>query len=205
MGYFPLFIDIKDKRCLVVGGGKVSLRKTLSLLEFGCKIVVVSPMVLEEFEEISQIEIIKRKFLKEDLEGCFIVIAATNDREENIKIAGLSRERGIHVNVADVLEECSFYFPSFYRKAPVCISITTEGQSPYISKKLREKIERETPEFYSQIALRLGKLKDRLKEEVEEVLLREEILKKAGDLMIESENHISDEEIERIIRGKYEN
>ena len=101
MSYFPFFVEIKDKTCLVVGGGMVALRKIEKLLPFGVKITVVSPAFCAEIEEMTDIRKIQRPFEKKDIEGMLFVIGATDEEEVNGEISTLCREKHIPVNIVD--------------------------------------------------------------------------------------------------------
>ncbi|MPN30561.1 Siroheme synthase [bioreactor metagenome] len=133
-----------------------------------------------------------------------MVIAATNDVETNRFIAKIARERDIHVNVVDLNDQCSFYFPSVYKNGSICIGITTEGKSPGISAVLREKIEECIPEFYGDMADRMGELRQNIKEKFTSQNKRREILGTILKKMVETNNNITDEEIQRLIEGYYE-
>lgn len=143
MGFFPFYTDIENKKCLVIGGGKVAFRKVEKLLSFSPEITVVSPYVCEGILSIDSIKIIERKFIESDIENAFMVICATDDREVNAFVSELCMEKKIPVNVVDQPELCSFYFPSIVRKNNITVGISTEGKSPVIARFLREKIESE--------------------------------------------------------------
>ncbi len=142
MAYFPFFIDIKDKRCLVVGGGKVALRKIQKLIEFGAQIIVIAPNVISEISSLDGIEIRYREFLDEDIENAFMVIGATDNSELNTHIFKLCNQSNILVNTVEDEEKCGFIFPALVHKENITVGITTSGKSPFYSKLLREKIEK---------------------------------------------------------------
>ncbi len=141
MGYFPFYIDIKDKNCLIIGGGKVALRKAEKLLGFEPNITVVSPNVCDELISNNNIKIISRRFSFCDLDGMYMVICATNDKTLNKAVYSECRKRGIHVNSVDEKEHCSFIFPALAVSKNVTIGISTSGKSPLYSRYLREKSE----------------------------------------------------------------
>lgn len=143
MGFFPFYTDIKNKKCLVVGGGNIAYRKIEKLMDFAPKITVVAPDICSEIQEIHSIEIIRRKFIDDDIENSFMVIGATDNNEVNSHISELCYERKIPVNIVDQPNLCSFYFPSIVRKNNLTVSISTEGKSPVLARYLREKIEAE--------------------------------------------------------------
>ena len=116
MSYFPFFMEIAGKGCLIAGGGSVALRKAEKLLPFGVRIMAVAPMFCEEFRELDGVRRVERPFMPEDLEGMMFVIGATNDSAVNAEISRLCRERGIPVNIVDDRENCTFFFPALVKR-----------------------------------------------------------------------------------------
>lgn len=157
MAHFPMFIDISEKQCVVVGGGKVASRKIEVLLEFCSKIKVISPELTEELQKLAyegKIEHITRGFNENDLEGAIIAIAATSCRDVNNRIYKEACARGIYINVADSLEESNFVFPAIVKREEIVVGISTSGGFPSLTKKLREKIQEIIPKEYGTL---LGK------------------------------------------------
>lgn len=164
MSAFPLFIDIAGKTGLIVGGGKVALRKAEKLLEFGCQLCVVAPEVLPEFQNRPEIAVALRPFTPEDLDcNPVLVIAATGDREVNRLVGQLAKERGIPVNVADSEEECSFYFPSCIQRGSLKVGLTTGGDCPSASGYYRQQIENLLPDTLPELLDYLKDKRDELK------------------------------------------
>jgi precorrin-2 dehydrogenase/sirohydrochlorin ferrochelatase len=168
-----VFLDLRGRDCLVVGGGRVAERKVLSLLRAGANVRIVSPKLtarLEKERSRGSIRHISRRFRKSDLRGVFLVIAATDSEEENRKIA---EAKDLLVNVVDRPEFCSFIVPSTIRRGPLQIAISTSGASPAMARAIREEIEElYGPEFSAYLkrleALRAGaarEIKDRKKRE----------------------------------------
>lgn len=140
MGYFPFYMDISGKKCVIVGGGKVALRKTEKLLSFSPDITVVAPKICAELEKLP-LTFIRREFRDADLSGAFMAIAATEDNALNTRISKLCRERNIHINSVDDIENCSFIFPALVHKDDITVGISTGGTSPVFAKFLRMSIE----------------------------------------------------------------
>lgn len=141
MAYFPFFIDIENKKILIVGGGNVALRKAEKLVQFGADIVVVAPEICAELERLDGVKLIRRRFENKDICTAFAVIAATNDKQLNARIYALCNDLGILVNTVDDPENCGFYFPALVRKNNVTVGISTGGTSPVFARYLREKTE----------------------------------------------------------------
>ncbi|MGN1134072.1 MAG: bifunctional precorrin-2 dehydrogenase/sirohydrochlorin ferrochelatase [Oscillospiraceae bacterium] len=198
MGYFPFFVDIKGKKCIVIGGGKVALRKILRLLPFGADITVVAPFVCSEIKSISGLKIYEREFCDSDLDGMFFAVTATDNSKLNQHIFRLCREKNILVNTVDDKEKCSFIFPALVTKNDITIGISTSGKSPVYAKKLKEKIA-ETVDFSSAQKVEImGRYRDEIKEKISSEQLRKQTFEKIYTLLFESKNY-SERDIENII------
>jgi len=146
---YSVSLDLNEIPCLVVGGGTIALRKIQSLLFSGAKVTVVSPQVIPEIETFEGIDIIKREFRPEDLQGKFLVISATNNRPVNEAVAREARQRNMLVNVVDVPELCNFFVNSQVRRGDLAISISTGGASPALAKRIRRELEKQYGGEYS--------------------------------------------------------
>lgn len=138
--YYPIFLDLTEQPVLVVGAGKVALRKTTALIEAGARVTVVAPEALPEFSTLS-LRLLKRAFRPSDLKGKTLAFAASNVREVNHWVAIEAKRRGIVVNVADSLLECSFLVPARVRQGGLQLAISTSGRSPRLAAKLRGQLE----------------------------------------------------------------
>ena len=140
LAHYPIFLNLTDRSVLVVGGGKVGLRKARGLVEAGARVTVVASEVVREFESLP-VRLIRRRFRESDLRGKCLVFAATNDRATNRRIGAAAQRRGILANIADSAEECDFIVPARVRKAGIHIAISTGGAAPRIASDLRKKLE----------------------------------------------------------------
>lgn len=222
MARFPLFIDISSMTCLVFGGGKVALRKIETLLRYNAPIHVVSATVDPRITRLlpaDRIHLMDIAVPGKDLskpgksgkpqeenspeywvDRANLVIASTNNREVNHYIAALCKERGIPVNVIDAPEECSFLFPSIVKKGEISIGVSTDGQSPIVSKKVRQEIDKAIPDYYGEIAAQLGDVKDYVKETFPEENRRRAILKEVAEKAFSGKKPLEEEELEKIYR-----
>ena len=144
--YYPAFIDLRGKHCIVVGGGKVAERKVAALLRSGAKVTVISPFVtgvLANHSERKRIKHVKRKYRKGDLEDAFIVIAAASDRRVNQEV---SLDAPCLLNVVDAPELANFIVPSVIKRGPLALAVSTSGSSPALAKSIRKELE----VFYSK-------------------------------------------------------
>lgn len=199
MGYFPFYIDIENKKCVVVGGGVVALRKIEKILPFKPKITVVAPEICNEITEIDGLEIHKRKFLDSDINYAFTVIAATDNNELNAYIFKLCQEKNILINTVDDKEKCGFIFPALVKKENVTIGISTEGKSPIYARFLREKIENALDENVDRAINILSSVRNLIKREIDTEEKRKLAFEQILKLCITDINKVSDEKIFEII------
>ena len=149
--HFPLFIDLESKPCLVVGAGKVAARKVGTLRAFGAEVTTVAP------------EVCGRGFADADVEGMALVVAATDDRALNRRVADLCKARGIPVNAVDDPANCTFFFPAVFRKGPIVAAVSSGGACPVAAKLVRDKVAGALPDDFVAAVERLGKERENLK------------------------------------------
>jgi siroheme synthase-like protein len=138
--HYPIFLDLKDQPVLVVGAGKVALRKTRGLLDAGARITVVAPECESEFETLP-VRLLKRRFRASDLIGAVLVFAATDDRLTNHRIGVAAKGKGVFANIADSAEECGFLVPARVNNDNIQIAVSTGGDNPRLAAELRRKLE----------------------------------------------------------------
>ncbi len=165
MPYFPMFVDITGQKCLVVGGGRVALRKVQVLLDFDANVLVVAKEISDDIKAIAEeleqspVRLIlqEKEFGEPDMEGAALVVVATSDNALNSRISVLCRHKGIPVNVVDDKEKCSFIFPSYVKEGDLVGAFSSGGNSPVLAKYLKDK----TGDFLTP---ELGELNDLLGE-----------------------------------------
>jgi siroheme synthase-like protein len=161
--YYPIFISLSEKTCLIVGGGEIALRKINNLLPYSPNIIVVSPKYLSEIELLSlekKITLHKRNFNEDDLKNVDIVFAATNDEAINEKIYKLCKDQKILINVVDNPNLCSFIVPAVLRRGPLQIAISTDSLYPSLSKHIKKDLEKIFDENYESYLLILSELRE---------------------------------------------
>ena len=142
--YYPVYLNLRGRRCVIVGGGTVAEGKISRLLDSGADICVVSPDAtpgIRQFVADGAVRWEQRRYERGDLEGAFIAIAATNVREVNRRIFEEAEERGVMLNAVDDPPNCSFIAPSIVQRGPVTLAISTGGVSPALARKLRESLQ----------------------------------------------------------------
>jgi len=155
MKHFPVFLDLKDRHCLVIGGGAVASRKVSTLLKADADVIVISPQLsddLKHFGNDGKITVIEREYQTSDIAVTFLVVAATDNSELNAQIAKQANNANTMVNVADNAKLCSFIFPSVLDRSPVTIAVSTGGASPVLARQLRMKLETMIPSACGRLA-----------------------------------------------------
>jgi siroheme synthase-like protein len=138
--HYPIFLSLKDRPVLVVGAGKVALRKTRGLLDAGARVTVVAPEWEEEFQSLP-VRLVPRRFRASDLAGHVLVFAATDDRLTNHRIGIAAKGKGVFANIADSSEECDFVVPARVQRSGIHVAVSTGGENPRLSAELRKKLE----------------------------------------------------------------
>lgn len=152
MKYYPIFLDIRNKACVVIGGGDVAERKVVLLLSAGARVSVVSPeftVNLVRMGEDGKILLIRRPYQEGDLKGAFLAYAATDDEDINNRVYMEGEREGVLLNVVDEPEMCNFIVPSVVNRGALSIAISTGGSSPAFAKRLRTEMEERYGEEYS--------------------------------------------------------
>lgn len=166
MDFLPIFFDIKQKPCLVIGGGEVAARKVSLLLKAQAEVTVVSPQLsreLADWHEEGKLTHIARDFEDADIEQPVLVIAATDDKPVNERVSELAKARGIPVNVVDNPKLCSFITPSIVDRSPVQIAISTGGASPVLARMIRTKLEGCIPAAYGRLGALVANFREKAK------------------------------------------
>ena len=169
MEYFPLFVDLRGRPVVVVGGGSVALRKVELLLSAGARVTVVSPVIapnLLELEVAGAISVIHASFTSVHLAGSTLVIAATDDATVNSEVAAAARARGLWVNVVDDPVESTFIVPSIVDRSPIVVAVSSGGASPMLARRVRARIEALLPAGLGRLAALARSWRQPLREHV---------------------------------------
>jgi siroheme synthase-like protein len=167
MAYYPMFLEMKGRPCLVVGGGQVAARKVEGLLAADARVSVVSPSLDPEIAKLKaerRIQHISRQYQQGDLKGYALVIAATDDAATNERVVLDARQSGILVNVVDEPALCDFIVPSVIRRGDVVLAISTGGLSPALARWLRQELETYLSEDFERLARLLAQVRAELRE-----------------------------------------
>jgi precorrin-2 dehydrogenase / sirohydrochlorin ferrochelatase len=156
---FPMFMKLAGKQCLVVGAGKVGEPKIGGLIDTGARIHVVAIAASDQVREwanAGKIDLELRAFSSADLDGKFLAVVATASRSLNELVYHEAQRRGVPCNVVDVPKYCDFFYPAVVQRGDLQIAISTAGQSPSLAQKLRQQLERQFGDGYTEWVEQLG-------------------------------------------------
>lgn len=204
MAYFPMFINLEGADCLIVGGGRVALKKIRVLKDFGAVIYVTAPDICGEIRLMSRktgnIYIYERQHKDEDLKGKLLIVAATDNKRVNHEIACKAKELNIPVNAVDSIEDSTFIFPSYHREKDVVAAYSSGGNSPVITQYLRDRGKHILTEFVGDMAEFMGNIRPYVKEHTGSESIRKAIYKEILELGMRAGRIPEEDEVEEIIK-----
>lgn len=181
MAYFPMFVDMMERECLIVGGGNVAYRKMIVMLDFGAKVTVVAEDICDELRKLkiddiasedktgsytankeNRITFIKRRFERKDCDGMEMVIAATDDNALNHEIAEYCKAKDIMVNAVDQKADCSFIFPSYIKEKNLVAAFSSGGNSPVLTQYLKGKEQEILTPFLGELNEYMGQIREKV-------------------------------------------
>lgn len=163
--YYPVNLDIANRRCIIIGGGDVAERKAERLIECGAQVTIISRLLtplLEKRKKSGKIKHIDKDYEETVLHGAFLVIGATDRNEINAQISQDALSLGILVNIVDDPDKCNFILPSLVQHGDLSIAISTGGKSPALAKKLREEIQQRYGPEYQVLLEIMGSLRKKV-------------------------------------------
>lgn len=175
MEYLPLFVDLNDRPCLVVGGGEIAARKANLLLKASAKVTIVAPEISVSTQSLvdeQQVTWLQAKFNGEQLADQKLVIAATDKQAVNQYVYEQAKSHGILVNVADCPELCDFILPSILDRSPIVVAVSSGGKSPILARQLRARLETLIPPGYGKLADLVGRYRDAVKAKFSKLSMR---------------------------------
>lgn len=202
MNRFPLCINLENKSFVVVGSGRIAMRKLAAIRQFTDKIKIITKDHIKE-DLYDGIKIERKTFDEDDLEGADFVITATGSRERDEAIVAFCKAKGIPVNAADDREECDFFLPGIIKRGDLVVSVSTTGKSPAYSRYLREQIEDMIPDNIEAILDILGDLRGNLSSKIDSQQERSRIYKYVM-LMLLKLDDINEVNIDKIIEAYYD-
>jgi len=184
-GLYPIFMQLKGKRCVIIGGGSVAQRKLLGLLAAGAdEIWVISPSLTPKIESLAsggKIRCFQREYNDGDLSGAWVVFAATNDKRLNAEIAAAADRLGILVNAVDDAGHGSFISPSIVRRGDLLLAVTASGASPALSQQIKKELEALYGPEYEEITIILRRFREKVLNSLLDEQERQSVLKLAAE------------------------
>lgn len=211
MDYLPLFTLLKNRRCVVVGGGAIALRKARLLAKTGAKVFVIAPQIESELAQLAKDsggECALRSYQSSDIDSTALVIAATDDEAVNAQVSNDAQARHVPVNVVDNPALCSVILPSIIDRSPIMIAIGSAGQSPVLVRQLRAKLESLIPAAYGRLAHLVGNFRQKAAQKFPDVDTRrkfwEEILEgPVAEFVLAGREDVAEAELaQRLNAGK---
>ena len=181
--YYPVMLDVQGKRCVVVGGGEVALRRVKALAQHDARVEIISPDLCPELSQLAATGAVKatlREYKSGDLQGAFVAVAATDDGTTNSQVAEEAMERGVLVNVVDTPELCSFIIPSCLHRGAVTVAVSTGGKSPALARRIRTELEGSFGHEYGWLASMVEQVRSELRQR--EITIPGEAWQRALDL-----------------------
>jgi precorrin-2 dehydrogenase / sirohydrochlorin ferrochelatase len=163
--YYPIFLDIRGKICVIVGGGEVAARKAERLLDCGAKVLVISPKLSQELAALKDKNLISHiafEYSDDLIDGAALIIGATDDEKTNARISLDAGSKGIPVNIVDDPQKCDFILPALVQRGDLAIAIGTGGKSPALARHLREELEAVYGSEYEILLNILGNLRGKM-------------------------------------------
>ena len=182
--YYPVYLNLEGKKCVVVGGGEVAWRKVETLLAAGAKVCLVSPEItpgIDELVKAGRLVHIRREYRTGDQGGAFLVIGATDNEDINRQVAEDAKKNDILVNIVDAPRLCNFIVPSKVERGDLIISISTGGKSPALAKKIRWQLEGLYGEEYAEYIALLGKCREQVLQQIPDITQRRRIFQALVD------------------------
>jgi precorrin-2 dehydrogenase len=167
VGYYPIFLEMKDRRCVVIGGGAVAERKVEGLVAVGANVTVISPGITDGLKELLKqgaIRHVAREYRTGDRAGYDLVFVATDNSEINAAVSSESRSLRIWVNSTDDPDHCDFILPAVIRRGDLAVAVSTGGVSPAVTRAIREELDEYFSADYARFVQIAGEVRKELRE-----------------------------------------
>lgn len=165
MRYYPVFLDLKNKKCVVIGGGSVAERKAVTLLSCKADVCVISPDITPRLRELAKkkrLRYIKKRYEDKDIKDAFLVVAATNNREANKAVFAAAKKYKCLLNIVDKPDESNFIVPSLISRGDLTIAVSTGGKSPALAKQIRKELQQRYGKEYEIFIKAMGKAREQV-------------------------------------------
>lgn len=181
MRYYPVFLDLKNKKCVVIGGGSVAERKAVTLLSCKADVSVISPEITPRLRELAKkkrLRYIKKRYEDKDIKDAFLVVAATNNREANKAVFAAAKKYKCLLNIVDKPDDSNFIVPSLISRGDLTIAVSTGGKSPALAKQIRKELQQRYGKEYGIFIKAMGKARAKVLKNVPSEKARRQIFTK---------------------------
>ena len=175
--YYAAQLDLRGKKCVVVGGGQIARRKAEALIQCGAAVTIIAPTVAPEIRQLPAVQVLERQYQTGDLEQVWLVVAATDDEDVNAAVARDANAQRIWANVVDNPARSSFIVPAILRRGPITVAVSTAGASPTLAARTRDAIGDAIDPAYGTVAELLGELRPRVLDAVADPKARSAVLR----------------------------
>lgn len=181
MRYYPVFLDLKNKKSVVIGGGSVAERKVVTLLSCKADVSVISPDITPRLRELAKkkkLTYIKKRYEDKDIKNAFLVVAATNNRDANKAVFAAAKKYKCLLNIVDKPDESNFIVPSLISRGDLTIAVSTGGKSPALAKQIRKELQQRYGKEYEIFIKAMGKAREQVLKNVPSEKARRQIFTK---------------------------
>ncbi len=181
MRYYPIFLDLKNKKAVVIGGGSVAERKAITLISCSADVCVISPDITPRLRELAKkkkLRYVKKRYEDKDIKDAFLVVAATNNREANKAVFAAAKKYKCLLNIVDKPDESNFIVPSLISRGDLTIAVSTGGKSPALSKQIRKELQQRYGKEYEIFIKAMGRVRERVLRSVSSEKARRQIFTK---------------------------
>ena len=208
MRYYPIFLDLKNKKSVVIGGGSVAERKAVTLLSCKADVSVISPDITPRLRELAKkkrLRYIKKRYEDKDIKDAFLVVAATNNREANKAVFAAAKRYKCLLNIVDKPDESNFIVPSLISRGDLTIAVSTGGKRPALAKQIRKELQQRYGKEYEIFIKAMGKAREQVLKSVPSEKARRQIFTKLAksniiNLLKKGNRKGFNKEIENILR-----
>lgn len=194
---YPINLELDKFNVSIIGGGEIAYRKCKNFINFNKNVKVIAPEFLDEFYDFEEdeVELIKDFYKEEYIKDCFIVVAATNNKEVNALIGEYCKKNNKLVNVVDNVELSNYIVPSYIKRGDLILSVSTGGKSPSLARKIKMELEEQYDESYEEYINLLGEVRSKIIDTYNDISVRRKLIKSLinmnlDELIIESKKYI---------------
>lgn len=199
-GYFPIFLEVKNKNCLIIGNGETAVEKANILKSFGAKPIILTEKIDDHLKKCSDIEIREKSFEPQDLKDCLLVIITDRNHPSAAEIAKICTKQGIFITIIDDFTKGNFIFPYIFQNGCITTAVSSGGKNPALAMSTKNMFETYTPEYYQVLSDSIEKYNSYLKNKVQDSKIRKKIYNELFNIGKSNHGIITEEHIQDLIK-----